>query len=107
MSEEDPNFLLKSVTLYPSKPKLPAWLIVEDESQSESEDKSWLGTCSKTSTPVKVQEEESVDLHCDIDFMELPFYYVDFIEETAVCLGTTYVRPSQPPSAAVFISDED
>ena len=53
MSEEDPNFLLKSVTLYPSKPKLPAWLIVEDEdeSQSESEEKSWLGTCSKTSSP--------------------------------------------------------
>ncbi len=38
--------------------------------------------------------------------MELPFYYVDFIEETAVCLGTTYVRPSQPPSEVV-ISNED
>lgn len=36
-------------------------------------------------------------LHCDIDFMELLFDQVDFIEETAVCLGTTYVRP--PPIA--------
>jgi hypothetical protein len=27
VSEEDPNFLLKSVTLYPGKPKLPSWLI--------------------------------------------------------------------------------
>ncbi len=32
VSEEDPNFLLKTFTLYPSKPKVPAWLIVEDES---------------------------------------------------------------------------
>ena len=32
VSEDDPNFLLKTITLYPSKPKVPAWLIAVDES---------------------------------------------------------------------------
>jgi hypothetical protein len=30
VSEDDPNFLLKTITLYPSKPKVPTWLIVDE-----------------------------------------------------------------------------
>lgn len=114
MSEDDPNFLFKTFTLYPSKPKVPAWLIVEDDSLSESEDKSWLGTCSQASNSPKAEEErdpEEVAEICQIDFMELPFDQVDFIEERLACFGTTYVPPSQfsifPEDAALVLLEED
>jgi hypothetical protein len=51
----------------------------------------------------EIDSEEFADI-CQIDFMELPFDKVDFIEERVACFGSTYI----PPAAAHFsIFSED
>jgi len=42
---------------------------------------------------------------CQIDFMELPFDQVDFIEDRVACFGTTFVPLPPTPQLSIFPED--